>query len=473
MANIDDKDIQKAAQPQFQPRRAGTGFTNVQRILGANAGNRLGQTIAQGVGQVAQQAQQNLGSTAQQFQQKAQQGLIGTGQAQQRAQSVVGAQDVDTAVQAAQNDPTLYKDFATYRSGQYKGPKSLSDVTDQSRLMGQAREAEQLGQASTTQGGRAQLLQRFAGGPQYTRGQRELDALLLGREPLSGVRRQTTGIIANTERQAANAEALAKQIESQNQAFAQQVNQGLTGIQSKFQGGLEARKAQTLQQQQDFLNRVQGAFAVPQTSDIELTAEDAAKLGLTGGQQIGALSANDLQLMGVRPDVSLQEVATPEEVAKYKVLQGLAGQEGGYLSEDASTLGSYSKALQEGQKIDPRRVQAALETARQRFDEQARQYDPELRRLEDARITNEELMKGIRQGGFYNVSGRNYGISDQPNVSGSMGNPYEGYTGGPDINALNAARQQEAAYAKQQHDAIRAMLDKLREQSLRKVRIKE
>lgn len=365
---IDDKNIKKAAQPSpvTQPRRTGTGFTNVQRILGANVGNRLGQTIGQGVGQVAQQSRQALGQTQQQFQQKAQQGLVATEQAKQRAQDVVGAQDVDVAVQKAQQDPNLFKDFAQYRAGTYSGPRSFQDVTDEARLMGQAREAEQLGKAATTQGGRSQLLQRFVGSPDYSRGERTLDALLLGRENLSGVRRGTAGLTAEAQRQADAAQATAQNIEAQNRAFAQQVQQGLGGIQSKFLTGLEQKKASILQEQQNlakYLTESLGKYA----EDIELTEDQARRLGLSEGQRIGRLNPNDLDIINPL-DASLQDIANQEDLTKYQALQSLAGQNLTALRSD-DTLGNLTKKIEEGQKVDPKILQRALDLAHERANQ--------------------------------------------------------------------------------------------------------
>src|SRR5271166_706415 len=52
---------------QSSDTQRGTGFTNLQAIYNANTGNQLGSTIQQGIGGVANQAQQGLGQQTQNF----------------------------------------------------------------------------------------------------------------------------------------------------------------------------------------------------------------------------------------------------------------------------------------------------------------------------------------------------------------------------------------------------------------------
>lgn len=155
-------------------RQPGTGFTNINRILQANQGNRLGSAVQGGIQQAAQGVRQGIQQGQQQYQNQLQ-------QAQQQRQSDINFRE-NTLQNVAQGQGVSDEDinrFSQLRSGQYQGKVGLDNPE---LLRQQAMEAEQLGGLIGSEGGRQTLLQRFAGSPttNYTQGQQRLDALLLG-----------------------------------------------------------------------------------------------------------------------------------------------------------------------------------------------------------------------------------------------------------------------------------------------------
>lgn len=76
-----------------QPQRKGTGFTNLNRVMQANQGNRLSQTVAGGMTGQAQGLQQNIGQSQQAFTQQANKARIDTPEAAAKRGAVLGRFD--------------------------------------------------------------------------------------------------------------------------------------------------------------------------------------------------------------------------------------------------------------------------------------------------------------------------------------------------------------------------------------------
>lgn len=208
--------IATTQQPQqAQPKRKGTGFTNLQRILQASQGSKLGQTIAGGITSQAQQVQSGVKSAQEEFNKKLQD-EANTRNEQRRneiIQTAASGEDIE------QVNPNAYGDFKRYLSGEYRGPMQLEN---QQQLATQAQQAEALGTLASGVGSRSgtgigdkqQLLRRFAGGADYTSGQRKLDESILARDPnanLAAAARQTRGIAQEAQRAASTAQAKAQE----------------------------------------------------------------------------------------------------------------------------------------------------------------------------------------------------------------------------------------------------------------------
>lgn len=233
----------------------GTGFTNIQRIIGANQGNKLGQAVAGGVQKTGQQVRSNLSQANQQFGQKVQAGALDTDANRQAGQNLV---QQATGLQAGQQlGEDQLGQAQKFMAGDYVGPNNLQNA---SQLVGQAVDAEQLGRLSGTSAGRQGLLQRFVGAPQYTFGQQKLDNLLLGadRNALAQSKAAVRGLGEQVANTAEAAQAQATQQAARNKMFSQdfgkQVGDASGQLDTTLQGTLaaaqqaEAARAQGLSQ---------------------------------------------------------------------------------------------------------------------------------------------------------------------------------------------------------------------------------
>lgn len=225
-------------------------FTNIQRILGANVGNKLGQTVQSGISGMGQGISQNV-------QQAREQTLGKVQQASSPFSNRAGViQDVNAAVQAAQTgalrdvggqkmagDEALERRVGELREAQYGGPQALSG-DDQLKLMGSIGAYRQMLQAGAKSP--QNLLQRFVGGQGYTSGQQSLDRLLMGKGPsLASMQRQ--GLEAQKAYEGAERDVGQAAKEAQDAAaFARYY---VTGEGKPFAGGSADIKSKSLAQQ--------------------------------------------------------------------------------------------------------------------------------------------------------------------------------------------------------------------------------
>ena len=222
--NKNPKPVQQAAP---QPKRKGTGFTNLQRILQASQGSKLGQTIAGGITGQAQQVQSGIQSAQEQFKKEAEAKRVGTEKDVERAKNVI------EQAASGQEITSALPDFKRYLSGEYTGPMELAN---RQQLAAQAQQAETVGRLAsgigsrqgTEPGGRQQLLSRFAGGADYTSGQRKLDESILARDKdanLAAAARQTRGVAEQAQRAGAIAQQEAQQYQNLAKIFARETRE--------------------------------------------------------------------------------------------------------------------------------------------------------------------------------------------------------------------------------------------------------
>jgi len=200
--------------------KKGTGFTNLSRILQASKGSRLGGQVASGVQKAGQQVRGQIGQAAEQFQEKTGQEATKFGEEAQKTRDT----EIGQVASGAEgiNQTELMKKFADYRSGEYKGPKEIQDYES---LASKATEAEQLGRLGRTSGGKQELLRRFVGGKDYSRGEQRLDTALLGltgQQGLAEAKRSTRGLTGELGREASTARDLSRQLQQQASAFGEE-----------------------------------------------------------------------------------------------------------------------------------------------------------------------------------------------------------------------------------------------------------
>jgi hypothetical protein len=333
-------------QPQ---QKKGSGFVNLNKILQANVGNKLGQTVAQGIGQGVGQVQQGLGQAKSQFQQEAEaKNLASVGNKQAVSDALRNLSGGQTDV-----SDDLVKQFGTFRAGQYAGPQEL-DPTKTVQLGSRAQEVQGFGQALGSGGDKTRVLQAFAGKGPYSAGQSRLDSLLLGQGPqakqqLTEARQQSRGLV----QQVGNEQDIARQIAQLKTGEAQQFGKDVrgqlgladsggfaeTGLAPELLKAIDARaqEAQTKQQQDiagfnQLLQKIQGG---KWNSDLGNYAEDLTKYGLgykdvrylqgLPGRETYGADLSDPRLMQAAQAATRSSVADPGEAAKAEALAKLSG----------------------------------------------------------------------------------------------------------------------------------------------------
>lgn len=355
MALTLDNKLKQPGTPNTGPKpQAGSGFTNLNRVIGANQGNKLGQAIGGGISNVAGQAKQNINQQSQEFQQHQQANQLGTEQDRSKFNQIL--QDPTKA-----NDQDV-QDFARFRTGQYNGPQGLQNAQ---QIQGQAQAAQQLGNAAADAGGRQGLLQRFVGNNQYSQGQQNLDNLLLGRtggDQLRQARRATQGL----ETQASNATQNAQNIAAQNTAiaakFGQDVNAGIKGKQDPLLEALKGRVGTAESEREAKLNQYRQDLA-----SGEISQEAAQELGLSEGQDL--YGANLGNLLGKSSTMANQQnVANEQETANLNALARLGGQS---QFSDPTQAGSFYKNQL---TYDPKEAAKIVAQQKARYEEEANPY---------------------------------------------------------------------------------------------------
>lgn len=338
-----------------QPSKKGTGFTNIQRVLGANVGNRLGSTIGQGVQQQGQQARQNVQQSSQQFQQQSEANRIGTQQDQELVTNVLGS---PTQVQNEQQNR-----FRQLMMGTYKGPK---EIAESQKLMSQSQQAQFLGEAAGTQGGRIELLKRFAAPDQaqYTLGKQQMDNLLLGQQEaqLQAARRATQNLTGLTDTKLAAARGLYGLLTADAQRVGEETQGKFGQTVTDFYTQLENDRIAAEKARQERIKQIQSQYA-----SGGMTQADIDRFNLQGlkGQYLYNLNLGGY-LKQAEDQATLQNVASEEQIARLNALKNIAGTT--VQGEQQAKLGLF-----EGLK--PEEIQSYQKAAGYDFDAQRFQRD--------------------------------------------------------------------------------------------------
>ena len=371
---------QNLNQPQAGKPRS-SGFTNIQRVLGANQGNKLGQTIGQGVQSIAGKTQGQTNQAQQQFQQG-----IGTAQQDinkgQQIQSGLTDLDFSNSQGAAEKLGALNtQDYQTaaknLRQG-YQGPQGLQDADKLNRT---AQDLNQTGQNLLTTGGRQAALQRFVNaGPNYTQGKQRLDSLLLGQDTsaLRGARRSAQQTAMQTGEAVRSAGQQGQAIGQQYGTLAQDVQGKLTGAQQAFGGALDQRTQDTIKGNQEFASGLQQRIKDKQLSDED--AQFLMQKGLVDSQgNTFNLSTDQLAgLFGANTNINTQDVLKSTDLTSRDALAKLAGLESGDKLRDFDEtkvdqdIAQFTRDQQGAQGYEAQK--AAAEQARKAFTVDPRQF---------------------------------------------------------------------------------------------------
>lgn len=322
-----------------KPQPKGTGFTNIQSIIKANQGNRLGQAVAGGVQNQASQVRQNVQQAGQKFGQEVQAKKLGAADQEaatgiiNRASKLAAGENLSDQEQARAQ---------TYMSGDYQGPR---DIENSAQLAGRAAEAEQLGRLGGTEAGRQGLLQRFVGAPQYSFGQQKLDNLLLGanqgalaraRAATRGVGDQTISAIEAARGQAEEAAAGNRQFAK---TFGEQAGAAYSGANEGLVKGLEAAKTA----------EVQAADAYGNFEQNLLKAYDPNRPGAyTSGSSAETAQSLINNFQGLSPEAKQQLLKVTQDADRLKVdpRAAIANIIGDYQGASGLTEGQFASQEQ-------------------------------------------------------------------------------------------------------------------------------
>lgn len=212
--------------------KQGSGFTNIQRIAQASEGNKLGNTVQQGVQNDVNAVTNKVTGATNDFKTQATAGASGLtdyANSQDRINDLLAHPETATADDIA--------NFGKYRSQSYGGPTQLGNL---SGLQANAASIQALGQLAGTPAGTSAVLQKYVGaGQNYGQGAQKLDSLLLGQgagAALNQARIQAATIPGSVQKAETDAEALAKQYQDQATNQTADINNKLGGAESSILG---------------------------------------------------------------------------------------------------------------------------------------------------------------------------------------------------------------------------------------------
>lgn len=394
---------QPGASPTYSAPKQGSGFVNLQRVIGANTNNQLGNAVGQGVSNTAQDTQSNINQAQNDFTQQSQASNLNTDANRQYitntyntiqnqavpGQPSTGSNSLDQSNAAADaytptgastagatNTPanntgavssnaiqatptsTTYTPSATdlsqfqqFISGQYQGPQNLANLNN---LQNQATDVNNLGQFLNSNAGQQALLQRFVGnGQQYGTGEQRLDSLILGQTgapQLAEARLATQGLPDLNNLSQADA-ATAQTYQNQAQDLANFTKTGATTVAGNINTALtnQVTQEQTAADQQ--YNTLE--------NDIKagaLTSDDQSKiqslLGIDPNAPIyneagGAAKLQSDLLSGItEAKYNNSNIANQQQYAAQQALQQLSGQTGAQLglNLDQTQIGTASNS---------------------------------------------------------------------------------------------------------------------------------
>lgn len=291
---------------QTGKRQKGTGFTNINKLLGANqgAGQQIGQAIGQNIGNQAGKFQTNLTQEQQKFGEEKQKNTFGDTDA---AKVKAGISNVFSATPGVQQgNAANAEDFQKYLAGQYSGPQGL---TNSGQLQQQAGNINQLGQATQSQSGREGLLRQMIGKGQYTQGQQRMDSALLnqgGNQALKQVRQQT-GQVGNLLGQAeTDAQQQVKAAQEQNKRFAEntlnQFNEAGQRVDNETRNAYEQNKADAERLTQKRMEQQRKAVGLKEQMDKAVTEgkslEDLVRSGVINEQNFDLVGLKEDSVLG-------------------------------------------------------------------------------------------------------------------------------------------------------------------------------
>ena len=323
-------------------RQIGTGFINLDKLLRANQGNRLGEVTGRYIQNAGARASEDISKATKDFQTEADKArtdteqnkdfvneTIGKVNAPQQTQpiSMGGYQQVsipkgegssargttfgsNTSNQfptSTQNINQPYmptasdqRRFQNIIKGGYQGPTEIKEFD---KTLASAQTGKDIGDLSKTGGGRKVLLGDIFGGTNYTPGQRNLDAALLGQQTpqLSQARRTTQGLVQGAQSAQNQAKTYSDYLKGKAGQFGVQTVQQLEQAQLPTSEELNLQVKNAMAQEASRKKAYDDAIKIltpdTTTKDTTISNKDRAKQALDilkGGNYITQEQYNDL-----------------------------------------------------------------------------------------------------------------------------------------------------------------------------------
>lgn len=230
----------------------GTGYTNLNRFLGANAGNQLGAKVSGNLQNQIGTVQNQLQDEKTTFEKEAEKNRLNTTANATERDSIIGRFASPSTAGGELGADDVAK-VGQFRAGQYAGPTGLQDT---SALSQQAQDlASQTGNLSSS--GTQELLRRTIGGGRYTQGQQRLDSILMDRSGLKQVGREAQALGSDVNRANLAAQGQAQALAGQAAQFGQQTQDQLKGALGGLDTAAQAQLATAQSAENDRLARVQ------------------------------------------------------------------------------------------------------------------------------------------------------------------------------------------------------------------------
>lgn len=364
--------VQGAANPSKQ--KTPNNFADLSEYLRVNEPQQFGTQVAGKIGEDVNKAQQSLNNAEGQFKERADSATV---QDNQNLINQVGTapESVDKAA------------FTGLRDATYKGPENFTDTQDlYNQATGSAKAAAGKANASKTEGGRFALLDSYFGKPSYSQGQKTLDNLLIqnddnSKQAFSQMQQNAQnlqGQVAQTGQELGQygSEAKAKT------AATRQAARGALGIDDSGnllagQGAIGGLQNQVQDQYQAALAKqqaddaaIRNAFATKDFS--KLTPEQAAVLNGANYQSDSYYRVDPTKYLS-DAQLTQQNVATPEQQARYAALANLADVNNDFLPV-TDDLGKYAQGG--GVGYDFSGLNSALDQGKKSYEQAVNAQQP-------------------------------------------------------------------------------------------------
>ncbi len=307
--------------PNFN-NKAGSGFVNLQRYLGANQNNRLGQNISSGINTGVSAVRNDVSNAQTKFLQDAEKNKIGNEQDKAQESTIINkAQNLGGGQVLDEKD---VNDYGRLSGGSYKGPERIDNIGE---LKNRGQEASQYANAVGSTGGRFGLLQRFIGGQNYNQGQQRLDSMLIGNgNDLRAARRNAVGLNASVGQADAQTQAVGQAAAADTDNFTKSVRERLMGADPNQPGGILGAKRAELTGAVENANLLRGqAIEAARTA-----ARNRQATGVLAGlknQTTWGIDPNEDRFWSEGQKASLENLTSNENLARYGALAKLAGQD--------------------------------------------------------------------------------------------------------------------------------------------------